>query len=103
MSWLSKVWHKVTRPVTGLLKTVVGGLLGGGASRAPEIKVTNPAPAPALAPAPAVAAPEPIVGQESTDLVSKKKRVGTKGKRSLMIDTGGSSSSGGSTGTGLNL
>lgn len=95
MSWLSKVWHKVTRPVTGLLKTVVGGLLGGGASRAPEIKVTNPAPA--------VAAPEPIVGQESTDLVSKKKRVGTKGKRSLMIDTGGSSSSGGSTGTGLNL
>lgn len=99
MSWLSKAWHKVTRPVTGLLKTVVGGLLGGGASRAPEIKVTNPAPAPA----PAVAAPEPIVGQESTDLVSKKKRVGTKGKRSLMIDTGGSSSSGGSTGTGLNL
>lgn len=95
MSWLSKVWHKVTRPVTGLLKTVVGGLLGGG-RRAPEIKVTNPAPAPAIA-------PEPTVGQEATDLVAKKKRVGKKGKRSLMIDTGANSSSGGSTGTGLNL
>lgn len=94
MSWLSKAFKTITRPFTGLVKTVVGGLFGGGA-RAPEIKVTNPAPA--------VAAPEPTVGQESTDLVSKKKRVGTKGKRSLMIDTGGSSSSGGSTGTGLNL
>lgn len=97
MSWLSKVWHTVTRPVTGLLKTVVGGLLGGGSRTqpAPEIKVANPAPA--------VAAPAPTVGQEATDLVSKKKRVGTKGKRSLMIDAGGNSSSGGSTGTGLNL
>ena len=94
MSWLSKAWHKVTRPITGLFKTVVGGLFGGG-MRAPEIKVTNPAPA--------VAAPEPTVGQEATDLVAKKKRVGTKGKRSLMIDTGANSSSGGSTGTGLNL
>lgn len=95
MSWLSKAFKTITRPFTGLVKTVVGGLLGGGAPKAPEIKVTNPAPA--------VAAPEPTVGQEATDLVAKKKRVGTKGKRSLMIDTGGNSSSGGSTGTGLNL
>lgn len=94
MSWLSKAFKTITRPFTGLVKTVVGGLFGGGA-RAPEIKVTNPAPA--------VAAPEPTVGQEATDLVAKKKRVGTKGKRSLMIDTGANSSSGGSTGTGLNL
>lgn len=95
MSWLSKAFKAITRPVTGLFKTVVGGLLGGGAPKAPEIKVTNPAPA--------VAAPEPTVGQEATDLVAKKKRIGTKGKRSLMIDTGANSSSGGSTGTGLNL
>lgn len=94
MSLWTSVRNFVTKPFTGLVKTVVGGLFGGG-MRAPEIKVTNPAPA--------VAAPEPTVGQEATDLVAKKKRVGTKGKRSLMIDTGANSSSGGSTGTGLNL
>lgn len=93
MSLWTSVRNFVTKPFTGLVKTVVGGLFGG--MRAPEIKVTNPAPA--------VAAPEPTVGQEATDLVAKKKRVGTKGKRSLMIDTGANSSSGGSTGTGLNL
>lgn len=93
MSLWTKVRNAVTAPFRAVSNIVAGGLLGRG--RAPEIKVTNPAPA--------VAAPEPTVGQEATDLVAKKKRVGTKGKRSLMIDTGANSSSGGSTGTGLNL
>lgn len=94
MSLWTKFRDAVTAPFRAVSNIVAGGLLGG-SRRAPEIKVTNPAPA--------VAAPEPTVGQEATDLVAKKKRVGKKGKRSLMIDTGGSSSSGGSTGTGLNL
>lgn len=94
MSLWTKIRNTVTAPFRAVANIVVGGLFRGG-MRAPEIKVTNPAPA--------VAAPEPTVGQEATDLVAKKKRVGKKGKRSLMIDTGGSSSSGGSTGTGLNL
>ena len=102
MSLWTKIRDTVTAPFRAVSNIVVGGLFRGG-MRAPEIKVTNPAPAPAISPAPAVAAPEPTVGQEATDLVAKKKRVGKKGKRSLMIDTGGSSSSGGSTGTGLNL
>jgi hypothetical protein len=93
MSFWTKIRDTVTAPFRAVSNIVAGGLLGRG--RAPEIKVTNPAPA--------VAAPEPTVGQEATDLVAKKKRVGTKGKRSLMIDTGANSSSGGSTGTGLNL
>lgn len=94
MSLWTSIRNVVTAPFKAVSNIVVGGLFRGG-MRAPEIKVTNPAPA--------VAAPEPTVGQEATDLVAKKKRVGKKGKRSLMIDTGGSSSSGGSTGTGLNL
>lgn len=93
MSLWTSIRNVVTAPFKAVSNIVAGGLLGRG--RAPEIKVTNPAPA--------VAAPEPTVGQEATDLVAKKKRVGTKGKRSLMIDTGANSSSGGSTGTGLNL
>lgn len=96
MSLWTKFRDAVTAPFRAVSNIVAGGLLGG-SRRAPEIKVTNPTPAPA------VAAPEPTVGQEATDLVAKKKRVGTKGKRSLMIDTGANSSSGGSTGTGLNL
>lgn len=94
MSLWTKFRDAVTAPFRAVSNIVAGGLLGG-SRRAPEIKITNPAPA--------VAAPEPTVGQEATDLVAKKKRVGTKGKRSLMIDAGSSSSSGGSTGTGLNL
>lgn len=93
MSLWTSIRNVVTAPFKAVSNIVAGGLLGRG--RAPEIKVTNPAPA--------VAAPEPTVGQEATDLVAKKKRVGTKGKRSLMIDTGANSPSGGSTGTGLNL
>lgn len=93
MSLWTSIRNVVTAPFKAVSNIVAGGLLGRG--RAPEIKVTNPAPA--------VAAPEPTVGQEATDLVAKKKRVGKKGKRSLMIDTGSNSSSGGSTGTGLNL
>lgn len=95
MSLWTSFRDAVTAPFKAVAKIVAGGLLGGGAPKAPEIKITNPAPA--------VAAPAPTVGQEATDLVTKKKRVGTKGKRSLMIDTGSNSSSGGSTGTGLNL
>ena len=94
MSLWTKFRDAVTAPFRAVSNIVAGGLLGG-SRRAPEIKITNPAPA--------VAAPEPTVGQEATDLVAKKKRVGKKGKRSLMIDTGSNSSSGGSTGTGLNL
>lgn len=93
MSLWTSIRDAVTAPFKAVAKIVAGGLLGGG--RAPEIKITNPAPA--------VATPEPTKEQEATDLVAKKKRVGTKGKRSLMIDTGSNSSSGGSTGTGLNL
>lgn len=96
MSLWTKFRDAVTAPFRAVSNIVAGGLLGG-SRRAPEIKITNPTPAPA------VAAPEPTVGQEATDLVAKKKRVGKKGKRSLMIDAGGNSSSGGSTGTGLNL
>lgn len=96
MSLWTKIRDTVTAPFRAVSNIVAGGLLGG-SRRAPEIKITNPTPAPA------VAAPEPTVGQEATDLVAKKKRVGKKGKRSLMIDTGSNSSSGGSTGTGLNL
>lgn len=96
MSLWTKFRDAVTAPFRAVSNIVAGGLLGG-SRRAPEIKITNPTPAPA------VAAPEPTVGQEATDLVAKKKRVGKKGKRSLMIDAGSSSSSGGSTGTGLNL
>lgn len=95
MSLWTSIRNVVTAPFKAVSNIVAGGLLGRG--RAPEIKITNPTPAPA------VAAPEPTVGQEATDLVAKKKRVGKKGKRSLMIDTGSNSSSGGSTGTGLNL
>lgn len=94
MSFWTSIRDVVTAPFKAVSNIVAGGLFRG-RGRAPEIKVTNPAPA--------VAAPEPTVGQEATDLVAKKKRVGTKGKRSLMIDTGSNSSSGGSTGTGLNL
>lgn len=93
MSLWTSFRDAVTAPFRAVANIVARGLLGGG--RAPEIKIPNPAPA--------VSAPEPTKGQEATDLVAKKKRVGTKGKRSLMIDTGSNSSSGGSTGTGLNL
>lgn len=53
--------------------------------------------------APAVAAPEPTQGQQESDLVSNKRKRTNKGKRALMIDSGGSAGSGGTTGTGLNL
>lgn len=105
MSWLSKAWKKVTHGVEKVVKTVtkpvtsiVGKVFGGGAVSASETS----SPQYQIA-APAVAAPEPTQGQEEADLVSKKKKTTSKGKKALLIDTGGSTGSGGTTGTGLNL
>lgn len=109
MGWWHKVTHAITKPfhavghavnklVGGVVhgvSNIVGGLLGGG-SRTQEVA------APQIA-APAVAAPEPTQGQEEADLVSHKRKRTAKGKRALMIDSGGSAGSGGTTGTGLNL
>lgn len=109
MGWWHKVTHAITKPfkavghaVSKLVGAVakpaiklVGNLLGGSTSTQ-EV-------APPQVSAPAVAAPEPTQGQEEADLVSRKRKRTAKGKRALMIDSGGSASSGGTTGTGLNL
>lgn len=109
MGWWHKFTHAITKPfhavghavnklVGGVVhgvSNIVGGLIGGG-SRTQEVA------APQVA-APAVAAPEPTQGQEEADLVSRKRKRTAKGKRALMIDSGGSAGSGGTTGTGLNL
>ena len=110
MGWWHKVTHAITKPfkavghaVSKLVGAVakpaiklVGGLLGGSSSTTQEVA------APQIA-APAVAAPEPTQGQSEADLVSSKRKRTNKGKRALMIDSGGSAGSGGTTGTGLNL
>lgn len=110
MGWWHKVTHAITKPfkavghaVSKLVGEVakpaiklVGGLLGGSSSTTQEVA------APQIA-APAVAAPEPTQVQSEADLVSKKRKRTNKGKRALMIDSGGSAGSGGTTGTGLNL
>ena len=110
MGWWHKVTHAITKPfkVVGhaaskLLWAVakpaiklVGGLLGGSYSTTQEV-------APPQISAPAVAAPEPTQRQSEADLVSNKQKRTNKGKRALMIDSGGSAGSGGTTGTGLNL
>lgn len=109
MGWWHKVTHAITKPfkavghavsklVHGVAKgvsNIVGGLIGGGYD-------TQEVAAPQIS-APAVAAPEPTQGQQESDLVSSKKKRTNKGKRALMIDSGGSAGSGGTTGTGLNL
>lgn len=109
MGWWHKVTHAITKPfkavghaVSKLVGAVVqpgikliGGLLGGSYG-------TQEVASPQVA-APAVAAPEPTQGQQESDLVSSKKKGTNKGKRALMIDSGGSAGSGGTTGTGLNL
>lgn len=109
MGWWHKVTHAITKPfkavghaVSKLVGAVVqpgikliGGLLGGSSG-------TQEVASPQVA-APAVAAPEPTQGQQESDLVSSKKKRTNKGKRALMIDSGGSAGSGGTTGTGLNL
>lgn len=107
------LWHKVTHAITKPFKAVghavsklvgavvqpgiklIGGLLGGSYG-------TQEVASPQVA-APAVAAPEPTQGQQESDLVFSKKKRTNKGKRALMIDSGGSAGSGGTTGTGLNL
>lgn len=109
MGWWHKVTHAITKPfkavghavsklvgaVTQPAIKLIGGLFGGSygtqAVAAPQIS------------APAVAAPEPTQGQQESDLVSNKRKRTNKGKRALMIDSGGSAGSGGTTGTGLNL
>lgn len=109
MGW----WHKVTHAITKPFKAVghaVSKLVGAVAQ--PAIKLigglfdgsygTQEVASPQVA-APAVAAPEPTQGQQESDLVSSKKKRTNKGKRALMIDSGGSAGSGGTTGTGLNL
>lgn len=106
-------WHKITHAITKPFKAVghavgklvgavakpisniVGGLLGGSYG-------TQEVASPQIS-ASAVAAPEPTQGQQESDLVSGKKKRTNKGKRALMIDSGGSAGSGGTTGTGLNL
>ena len=109
MGWWHKVTHAITKPfkavghavsklVGGVVKgvsNVVGGLLGGSYG-------TQEVAAPQIF-APAVAAPEPTQGQQESDLVSNKRKRTNKGKRALMIDSGSSAGSGGTTGTGLNL
>lgn len=109
MGWWHRVTHAITKPfkavghaVSKLVGAVVqpgikliGGLLGGSYG-------TQEVASPQVA-APAVAAPEPTQGQQESDLVSSKKKRTNKGKRALMIDSGGSAGSGGTTGTGLNL
>lgn len=114
MGWWHKVTHAITKPfkkvghaVSKLVGAVakpavqlVGNLLGGSAY------TQEVAPAQVSAPqvsAPAVAAPEPTQGQSEADLVSRKRKRTNKGKQALMIDSGGSAGSGGTTGTGLNL
>ena len=109
MGWWHKVTHAITKPfkavghaVSKLVGAVaqpaiklIGGLFGGSYG-------TQEVAAPQVA-APAVAAPEPTQGQQESDLVSNKRKRTNKGKRALMIDSGGSAGSGGTTGTGLNL
>ena len=111
MGWWHKVTHAITKPfkavghaVSKLVGAVakpaiklVGGLLGG------TTATTTQEVAPPQISAPAVAAPEPTQGQQESDLVSNKRKRTNKGKRALMIDSGGSAGSGGTTGTGLNL
>lgn len=111
MGWWHKVTHAITKPFKAVghavnklvggvvhgVSNIVGGLIGG--TTAPT---TQEVSAPQIA-APAVAAPEPTQGQEEADLVSRKRKRTAKGKRALMIDSGGSAGSGGTTGTGLNL
>lgn len=114
MGWWHKVTHAITKPfkavghaVSKLVGAVaqpaiklIGGLFGGsyGTQEVASPQVASPQVA-----APAVAAPEPTQGQQESDLVSSKKKRTNKGKRALMIDSGGSAGSGGTTGTGLNL
>ena len=109
MGWWHKITHAITKPfhavahavnkvVGGVVhgvSNIVGGLIGGG----PRVQEVTP---PQVS-APAVAAPEPTQGQEEADLVSRKRKRTAKGKRALIIDSGGSAGSGGTTGTGLNL
>lgn len=109
MGWWHKVTHAITKPfkavghaVSKLVGAVaqpaiklIGGLFGGSYG-------TQEVASPQIA-APAVAAPEPTQGQQESDLVSNKRKRTNKGKRALMIDSGGSAGSGGTTGTGLNL
>lgn len=111
MGWWHKVTHAITKPFKAVghavnklvggvvhgVSNIVGGLIGG--TTAPT---TQEVSAPQVS-APAVAAPEPTQGQEEADLVSRKRKRTAKGKRALMIDSGGSAGSGGTTGTGLNL
>lgn len=112
MGWWHKITHAITKPfkavghavsklvgaVTQPAIKLIGGLFGGsyGAQEVASPQISAPA-------APAVAAPEPTQGQQESDLVSSKKKRTNKGKRALMIDSGGSAGSGGTTGTGLNL
>lgn len=114
MGWWHKVTHAITKPfkavghaVSKLVGAVVkpavklvGGLLGGSTSTQ---EVATPQVSAPQVSAPAVAAPEPTQGQSEADLVSRKRKRTNKGKRALMIDSGGSAGSGGTTGTGLNL
>ena len=114
MGWWHKVTHAITKPFKAVghavnklvggvvhgVSNIVGGLIGGG----PRIQeVSAPQVSAPQVSAPAVAAPEPTQGQEEADLVSRKRKRTAKGKRALMIDSGGSAGSGGTTGTGLNL
>lgn len=113
MGWWHKVTHAITKPfkkvghaVSKLVGAVakpavqlVGNLLGGSA----YTQVSAPQVSAPQVSAPAVAAPEPTQGQSEADLVSRKRKRTNKGKQALMIDSGGSAGSGGTTGTGLNL
>lgn len=107
MSWLSKAFHHITHAITKPISSIIKGVakpalsilgLGGGG----DVSYDSGGQQTLQVAAPAVAAPEPTEGQEEQDLIKKKNKA-NKGKRALLIDTGGSGGTGGTTGTGLNL
>lgn len=114
MGWWHKITHAITKPfksighaVSKLVGAVaqpaiklIGGLFDGSYGTQ---EVASPQVSAAPAPATAVGAPEATQGQPESALVSNKRKRTNKGKRALMIESGGSAGSGGTTGTGLNL
>lgn len=103
MGWWHKLTSAITKPfkqvakaVGSVLGSAVGAITGKSADTGTsEVSVNYSAPA--------VAAPEASSGQTESDLVSRKKKTTSKGKKALLVDSGGAGGSGGTTGTGLNL
>lgn len=100
------VGHAVKHVVQGVGKHVVapvlGGLTGGGHTSS---TVATPASTTIIQAQPgAAAAPaDTTLNDTNVDTDATKRKKKAMGKKSLMIGTGSDSSSGGTTGTGLNL